>query len=161
MGAGKSLISEKLAAQLRRRVISTDELIVAREGRPVTEIFRNPGEAYFRKVEKDIVAEAARAENVIIDCGGGVVLDPENIAALKEKGTLFYLCATPHELYQRVKDQTHRPLLRVKDPLKRIEELMERREAFYAQADYTIDTNSKSPENICAEIISLAETNAG
>ncbi len=157
MGAGKSLIAKKLAALLKREVIATDECIINREGRPINEIFRVSGEPYFRKVEKEVVAEVSRRTGVVIDCGGGAVLDPENIARLKENGTLFHLSATPDEIFRRVKTQKHRPLLNTENPRKKIEEMLAQRADFYAQADFMIDTNGKSPKQICEEIIGLLE----
>jgi len=155
MGAGKSLISKSLAMKLRRPVVSTDQKIVEKEKRTINEIFEQSGEQYFRQIEKDVVARLAGEENLIIDGGGGIVLDPQNITFLKANGILFYLFATPQEIYRRTQREAHRPLLQVKDPLRRIEELFGRRESFYAQADYTIDTNQKSPDLIRDEIITL------
>jgi len=158
MGAGKSLISENLAQKLSWPIISTDDLIVNRERRSINEIFEQSKEAYFRQVEKAVVKEVAKKEGCVIDCGGGVVLDPDNLAALKETGIVFYLSATAQELYSRIKDQTHRPLLNIENPRAKIEKLLEQREAFYAQADYTIDTNHKDTEMICAEIINIIKS---
>ncbi len=152
MGAGKSLLSQRLSVRLNWTVLSTDDLIVKREGRPITDIFAQSGEPYFRAVEKKVVSDIARKDEIIIDCGGGVVLDPENLAVLKQKGVVFYLSATPEKIYQRIKDQTHRPLLNVPDPLARLEELLAKRQAFYEQADYTIDTNDNDWQRVCEEI---------
>ncbi|MFA5260733.1 MAG: shikimate kinase [Candidatus Omnitrophota bacterium] len=152
MGAGKSSVSQHLSVKLKRQVVSTDDFIVKREGRPITEIFAQSGETYFRAVEKKIVSEIAAKEGVIIDCGGGVVLDPENLASLKQRGIVFYLFATHEKIYQRIKDQTHRPLLNVPDPVARLEELLTKRQAFYEQADYIIDTNDNDWQRVCEEI---------
>ena len=152
MGAGKSMVSRRLSLQLKKEVVSTDELIVEREGRPITEIFAQSGEPYFRALEKKVVSEVAARKGVIIDCGGGVVLDPENLAFLKQTGVVFYLSATHEKIYQRIKDQTHRPLLNVPQPLARLEELLIKRQAFYEQADYIIDTNDNDWERVCEDI---------
>jgi len=157
MGAGKSGVSQKLAELLKRESVSTDELIEAKEGRTITEIFKVDKEAYFRKVEKEVVTQVSQQENLIIDCGGGVVLDPENIAHLKKQGDVFYLKASPEEIYQRIKSETHRPLLHADDPKKVIEELLAKRESFYEQADYIIDTNGRSMDVVCQEIIALVK----
>ncbi|HQP11657.1 MAG TPA: shikimate kinase [Candidatus Omnitrophota bacterium] len=152
MGAGKSLLSQRLSVRLHRPVLSTDDLIVKREGRPITEIFARFGEPYLRAVEKGVVSDIAGKDGIIIDCGGGVVLDPENLAFLKQKGIVFYLSATPEKIYQRIKDQTHRPLLNVPDPLVRLEELLAKRQTFYEQADYIIDTNDNDWQRVAEEI---------
>jgi len=155
MGAGKTLIAKHLAIRLKRAVFSTDSQIVEREQRSIADIFRDSGESYFRQVEKVVVQEAAQQHDAVIDCGGGIVLDPENIRALKKTGVLFYLSATPREIYQRIKDQTHRPLLHVPDPLRRIEDLLKERACFYAQADHVIATEGQSPQKVCQEIIDI------
>jgi len=155
MGAGKTLLSNQLAQRLSWPVLSTDDLIVEREQRPITDIFQKDGEEYFRRIEKEVVRQAARQQPVIIDCGGGVVLNPDNIDALKKTGVLFYLSATPSAIFERIKDQTHRPLLQVPDPLRRIEELLKERACFYALADHVVVTDRKSPQTVCQEIVDL------
>lgn len=156
MGSGKTTIAQMLAVKLGKTVFSTDGMIVAQEARPITDIFRDSGEPYFRRVEKEVVASVAQKTDAIVDCGGGVVLDPENISHLKKNGSVFYLAATPEVIYSRIKDQTHRPLLHTPDPLNRIRELMDKRRAFYEQADYTIDTNDDNWPRICDEIVGIA-----
>ena len=158
MGAGKSSVSEFLAKQLGRELVSTDALIESREGRTITEIFKTDKEPYFRQVEKDVVVQAGQKDGLVIDCGGGVVLDAENIANLKENGCIFYLKASPDEIYLRIKKETHRPLLYTENPLKKIEELLAQRETFYEQADYIIDTNGRSIDVICQEIVDLVKS---
>lgn len=136
-------------------MVSTDELIEEREGIKISEIFQKSGEATFRQIEKQIVSEVSKQGHIIIDCGGGVVLDAENLANLKSGGAVFYLSATPGEILRRIKNERHRPLLETGDPEKRIEELFSRRKSFYEQADHIIDTNERSEEDICQEILGL------
>ena len=157
MGSGKTLVSKHLAERTGRKVLETDEMIVELEGKPVTEIFSESGEIHFRKVEKQVVLELSKRDNIIIDCGGGVVLDKENIAALREKGVVIYLSASPKEIYRRIKDQKHRPLLNVEDPAGRILELFKKREPYYAQADCVVDTDGKSVAQVCDEVLDLME----
>ena len=157
MGSGKSTIAHLLAKKLGRPVLSTDEMIVLTEKRPITDIFRDSGEDYFRQVEKRAVREVAQRTGCIIDCGGGVVLDPENISCLKSTGFLFYLKATPQAIFQRVKAHSHRPLLNTENPQTKIEELLTKRSPFYTQADFQIDTTEKKPQMISQEIIRVIE----
>ncbi len=141
MGSGKSLTSNKLAKTLERKVFSTDSMIEKREGRSITEIFRDSGEAYFRKLEKEVVKEASSQNGIILDCGGGVVLDPENMSELKKNGLVFYLSAPSARIYANIKNQKHRPLLDVADPLAKIEELLAKRRPYYEKADVIIDAD--------------------
>jgi len=153
MGAGKSTVAQGLGKSLQCPVLSTDELIIEAEQRPITDIFRDAGEDYFRRVEKRVVAQAAQRTGVVIDCGGGVVINPENTAALKRTGKIFYLQTAPEEIFKRIQGQKHRPLLNTPDPLARIKELLASRERFYSQADYVIPTDAKAPSVIIEEII--------
>jgi len=156
MGAGKSVAGKRLADILKRTLVSTDELIVQREGRAINDIFKDSGEPYFRKVEKAVIAQVSAKNNQVIDCGGGVVLDPENVTRLRETGIVFYLSATPDVIYERVKSQSHRPLLKGENPRAKIEELLNTRQSFYRQAaHHTIDTSNKSNEQVVNEIHSL------
>ncbi len=153
MGSGKSLVARKLAKILNRDMVSLDDLVETREGRSVKQIFEESGEAYFRNREKKAVREVAGKEFLVIDCGGGVVLDPQNIVKLKANGILIYLSATPETIHERVKNKKSRPLLNVKDPQKRIDELLKERNPLYAQADFTVVTDNKTVSETCKEII--------
>jgi len=155
MGAGKSAVGKRLEAALQRRFASTDELIEKHEKRPITDIFRDSGEAYFRDVESEAVRQLSALQGLVVDCGGGVVLRDENMQNLKKNGIVFYLSATPEILYQRVKGKKHRPLLNVDDPEQKIRELLATREPCYRRADHVIDTSDKTVEQVVAEIIAL------
>lgn len=152
MGAGKTTVARMLAARLKRPMYSTDEAIVEKDGRPITDIFKIEGEPFFRRLERAAVRKIAEKENIIVDCGGGVVLDPENLNDLKNKGVVFFLAASPDKIYERIKKQKHRPLLNTTNPLAKIEELLEKRQAFYDQADHMINTNDNDWQRICEEI---------
>ena len=156
MGSGKSLTSNKLAGVLNRKVISTDKLIEEREGCTITEIFRNSGETYFRKVEKKIVQEVSGQNGIIVDCGGGVVLDQENMANLKKSGVVFYLSAPPERIYANIKDQKHRPLLEGDDPKAKIAELLNMRKPYYEQANVVIDAD-KPIDEIAQDVLKVLE----
>lgn len=154
MGAGKSSVAQQLGLRLDRDVVATDKIITDIENRPIVDIFSNWGEDYFRVLESKVVGDLARKGNLIIDCGGGVVLRLGNVNLLRKNGVLFYLSASPEEIYERVKNQTHRPLLNTEDPLSKIKELLEKRLPFYEQAvHYQIDTTGKEIDQICQEIM--------
>ncbi len=149
------MAAKHLAAKLNRLIISTDELIVAKEGRTIAKIFQDSGEAYFRKVESGIVEMIADKDNVIVDCGGGVALNPRNVELLKKNGIVFYLSASPQEIYKNVKDQTNRPLLNTPDPKNKIAQLLNVRRPFYEKADHVIDADGKTGEQLCVDILTL------
>jgi len=155
MGSGKSLTSAQLARRLGKELVSTDEMIEEREGGAIVDIFQDSGEEYFRQLERKVVEEVSKKQNVVFDCGGGVVLDPRNLVDLKKNGTVIYLKASAEWLYSQVKDKKHRPLLNVEDPLRKIAELLTLREPLYEQADYVMDTDGKNIETITDDIIKL------
>ncbi|HOW34946.1 MAG TPA: shikimate kinase [Candidatus Omnitrophota bacterium] len=156
MGAGKTVVAQELSGILKWDLVSTDLLIEQKEGRPITQIFSDSGEPYFRKVESAIVRELSARQGLVIDCGGGVVLSDNNIIDLKKSGVIFYLSATPDVIYKRIKDQTHRPLLNVSHPEAEIKKLLQAREPRYQKADHVIDTCAKTPRQVAEEIMRLA-----
>lgn len=144
MGTGKTTIAKALAKKLDMEYISTDRLIEEKERATIQEIFSKKGEKYFREAEKGIIKDVSRMENIVLDAGGGVVIDPENVGRLKEKGIVISLWAEPEEILERTKKYTHRPLLNVEDPLARIKELLLERKPFYDRADYHVNTSGVS-----------------
>lgn len=152
MGSGKSLTANKLGKICRKKVVSTDIRIEQKEKRAIAEIFETSGESYFRAVEKKVVQEIAQERGVIVDCGGGVVLDPVNMDLLSQSGILIYLSASAEAIFKNIKNTRHRPLLNVADPLGKIKELLAVRGPLYARADYTIETDHKTLDEVCEEI---------
>lgn len=155
MGAGKTLVAQRLAEILKRPCVSTDRVIEDKEKCSIVEIFKASGEEYFRGLEKEIVKELSQKENLIIDCGGGAVLQQENIDRLKEKGILIYLFCDPDVIYQRTKNKRQRPLLNVPDSRIKIQELLDQRKSYYEQAHFTIDTSRLSADQSAQKILAL------
>lgn len=153
MGCGKSTLARILGEKLGWATISTDARIEEKEGRRIAEIFKDSGESYFRKLEHQTVMDIAASQGVIVDCGGGVVLNPENIKSLKKTGTVIYLSCNPKEIYRRVTMQPKRPLLDVPDPMAKIEALLKERQPLYEQADMTFDTSDGNLSWVAQEII--------
>lgn len=157
MGSGKSAVARILAEKLKRKLFSTDELIEKKEKRAIADIFTQNGEAYFRRLEKEVLVEIVQEKDSIIDCGGGIVLDEDNRRILKENCTLFYLKSTPDVIYKRIKGQKKRPLLNVPDSKAKIEELLKIREPLYNEADFTINSNGRTPRDMADEILKVIE----
>lgn len=147
------MVARALSQRLACELVVTDDLIVAKENKPIMAIFKEHGEKYFRDLEVAIIKEVASRRGIIIDCGGGVVLRQENLQVLKKSGIVFYLQAAPEVVYNRIKHETHRPLLNTPDPLGCIKELYDQRLPLYTQADYTIDANDASIEGPITEIL--------
>ena len=155
MGVGKSVVANKLAMKLKRKVVSTDKLIERMTGKSIVDIFRDLGEAYFRRLEESVVEEIATATDLVIDCGGGVVLNQKNIDQLKKNGILFYLSASPEVICKRAMKEPNRPLLKADDPEARIVELLKERKPQYEQADHTIDTSHHNVDQTVSEILKI------
>lgn len=155
MGTGKTTVARELAKRLKWEYVSLDDLIEKRENRPITRIFAENGEDYFRNIESQIVKEVSERENLVIDAGGGVVIREENIINLKKKGILICLKARPEIILERTKEYTHRPLLNVDNPSEQIRELLRIREPFYARADYAIDTSDISTSEVVEKILEI------
>jgi shikimate kinase len=156
MGTGKSAAGKVLASKIPMLYVSVDETIESREQKTVSEIFRTRGEAYFRAVEKEVIKDLSRLSGRIIDCGGGAVLDAENVDNLRVSGQVFCLWADPGEILKRVSSSSHRPILEVNDPLERIKELLEKRRDCYLKADFHIDTTSMTSCEVADEIRRMA-----
>lgn len=142
MATGKTIIAKALADELKKEYVSVDDLIESREKRPISDIFRDNGEAYFRQIEKEVVKEVSAKEDQVVDTGGGVVLDPGNIENLRRKGIVICLWADPKTIRERTEEYDHRPLLNVEDPEARIRELLDHRRPFYEKADFHVDTTA-------------------
>ena len=156
-GTGKSVISRLLSMHLKRRLFSLDSMIEEAVGIPIPEIVSMWGWPRFREIESKIVEQVAgEAQDAIIDCGGGVVLNDRNIKKLKENGKAILLTATFETLLSRLsRDKNNRP--RLKDGLSWEEEhrkvLAERENKYNAAADLVFDTTAKRPDETVHEII--------
>ncbi len=153
MGTGKTVVGKALAEKLGLQFIDTDDLIEEEVKMAISEIFSKYGEEYFREIEKKVVEKISKLKNLVIATGGGMVVRPENIKNLKKNGVIICLTAEPEVILSRIKEETHRPLLRAGDPLKKIEELLAQREKGYRQASIIIDASNLSTEEIVSKIL--------
>ena len=152
MATGKGSIGRLLVARLGRDFVDTDDMIEQREGKPICRIFEDNGEPHFRAVESQMVEEAARRENVVIACGGGAIVDPDNLTVLQGAGWLICLTATPETVLARAGDLSDRPLLCKPDPVGEIRRLLEERALYYEQADFTVATDNLTEQEVVRKI---------
>ena len=156
MGVGKTTSGALLAEALGYEFIDMDDEIEKRTGKTIPEIFMDDGEARFRELERDLVRELSGKDGYVIGCGGGALADLVNAEALRESSTLVYLTASVDEILERTGKESHRPLLKVDDPRKTVEELIAKRRPVYERyAEVTIDTTDKTPKEVADEIRGL------
>lgn len=152
MGTGKSTIGRLVAEQIQFGFVDTDSLIEERIGRSISNIFAAEGEAAFRQYEKQALEGLARQRHLVIAAGGGLVVDPANMASLKAHALVIWLVASPETIWERVQTQTHRPLLQGPDPLAKIRALLQAREPAYRQADVSIHSGLRAPKEVALQI---------
>jgi shikimate kinase len=144
-GCGKSTVGRQLARYLGLRLLDSDHEIERHIGMPIREWFETQGEAAFRDLEQEVIAEICAEHDVVLATGGGAVLRAANRDQLRRHAHVFYLRSTPEELFRRLRHDMHRPLLQVKDPLRRLRELFRERDPLYRQvAHYIIETGRPS-----------------
>lgn len=160
MGTGKTTVGEALAQKKKWQFVDLDGLIELREKRTISSIFARDGEPYFRKVEKKALQEVAKEKKFVVACGGGVVLDKDNIKIMKKTGLIICLSASPEAILKRTVAYRHRPILNVSNPKKQIELLIKLRAPYYAQADKTIDTSKIPIKEVVERIIRLISIKA-
>ncbi len=161
MGSGKTVVGKMISEKLNRKFIDIDKLIEEEQGQTIQEIFSDLGEGYFRKLEKEMVVRAVKDGNQVIATGGGVVLDPENMANLRKNGVIIWLAVSPEAARRRTQGDGSRPLLRVNYPEQTIEELLGFREPFYSQADFKVETSNLSVEEVVSKILNFLEGGEG
>jgi shikimate kinase len=157
MGSGKTVVGKMLSEKLNRKFMDIDRLIEEEQGQTIQEIFSGFGESHFRKLEKDMVSRAVKEGDQVIAAGGGVVLDPENVANLRKNGIIIWLDVSPEAARKRTGGDGSRPLLKVNYPEKTIEELLSFREPLYSQADFKVETSNLSVEEVTSKILSFLE----
>lgn len=155
MGTGKSAVGRELAKKKKWHFIDLDELIELRECKSIPDIFNKKGEPYFRVAEKKALKEVSQEENFVVACGGGAVINKDNIRIMNETGVMVCLKASPAVILKRVLKASNRPLLNGENPRERIELLLKMRAPYYALADKSIDTSRLSVKEVVSKIIRI------
>lgn len=157
MGCGKSSVGRRIASQTGRRFVDTDEAVSAREGRSISRIFAERGEAHFRELETAALKEFAGTTGIVLATGGGIILREENREALRRIGPVVWLDADPNILFERVSRNKKRPLLHTDDPRATFEALLAARRPIYeATADFRIDSTGLSHDDVARLAIEKA-----
>ena len=155
-GAGKSTVGRKVARIVEREFVDFDEEIARREQMSIPEIFRSRGEQHFRKLELELTRSIANREGMILAPGGGWICQPAATELLVGTGRTIYLRVTPEAVFQRSRRLSERPLLAGDDPLGKLKELYESRRGLYESADYVVDADSATKEELITEVARIA-----
>lgn len=153
-GAGKTTIAKLLSKKLQKEVVETDDLVAKKAGMTIANIVKNNGWDYFRNLESEVIQDIAEKNNIIISCGGGVVVKPKNINTLKQNGKIFWLQVSVATLLKRIGNDNNRPSLTGRPQKEDMEiVLKERYEMYKKAADKIIDTEKLSKKEVAEKII--------
>ena len=159
-------MGKRLASRLRRRFVDTDDLIEQRQQTSIYDIVSSRGWGYFRNVEKKVIKEISSENHLVIAAGGGVILDSENVAALKKNGLIVWLKADRQVLHGRMiqdpRTVVQRPSLTGKGALEELDEVMASRAPFYDKAmEVQLDTSAMDENTVVESILSLLRDKNG
>ncbi|MBF2017163.1 MAG: shikimate kinase [Rivularia sp. T60_A2020_040] len=154
MGAGKTTVGRLLANELQYGFVDTDEVITASAKRTINQIFAEEGETAFRQLESDVLSQVSAYTKLTVATGGGIILKRENWSYLHH-GLIVWLDASAELLYNRLKEDTTRPLLQDSNPLLKLRSILQEREPLYALADLRITLQEgETPEEIAQRVLS-------
>ncbi len=157
-GSGKSTVGRHLARQLGWTFADSDHAIEHAIGCSVRSYFEQHGEAAFRDLEEQTIARLCQQTGSVLATGGGAVLRPANRRVLKAQCQVIYLRSSPEELFRRLRHDTQRPLLQVRDPLKRLRDLYRERDPLYRETcHFVIETGRPSVPTLVNMILMQLE----
>ncbi len=158
MGSGKTTVGKLIAAETGMPLLDMDSMIEEKAGKTINAIFAEDGEPRFRAYERALARELSQTEGNIISTGGGIVLNPDNIADFEKTGLVVCLLADAETVLDRVKHDESRPLL-AGDKETAILDILASRKHLYESIAHRIDTSGRpSPKPTAREIIDLYES---
>lgn len=153
MGTGKSTVGRQLAKQMDFQFIDSDHEIERGQGKPVSAIFAEEGEARFRELEREFIERGHPEHGCVVACGGGLVVPPGMLELLRGRGVVICLHAPIEAILERIMHTTHRPLLQMEDPAKRLRELYAQREELYRKTGTMVLTDNRPLREIAAHVL--------
>lgn len=155
MGTGKTTVGRLVAERLGYDFVDTDDMIESEHG-PIVELFVEQGEEAFRRIERQVAADLATRQGLVIASGGGMMVDEQNVAALAATGTIVCLTANVDTIVDRTMSPGGqvRPLLAGDDPHTRVDELLVARAHAYDRFAQ-IDTTRSTPSEVADQVVDL------
>lgn len=144
MGCGKSHMGRMLSKKLDCTLVDLDAYIEEKEGRTIPEIFAQDGEPHFRELEAKYIREMP--ENSVVATGGGAIINPVTAETARNAGTVVFLDADFELCYNRIKGDTHRPLVMKNTKEQLLELFSKRREIYLKHSDFSVDSNKSATE---------------
>ncbi len=158
MGAGKSSVGRTLARMTGLARFDTDEMVAARFGLTIPQIFAQHGEEKFRTAETGALRQLTGKGQAVIVTGGGIVLREENVALLHQLGKTIYLSADEETLFARISRRSTRPLLQTADPRATLRQLLTARLPLYRNtAELEVDTSRLTHDEVARKILEAIE----
>lgn len=152
MGVGKSTVGQILASNLGFEFVDTDRVIESATGRRIADIFAQDGEPAFRALESSLATQLEARSGLVISTGGGFVVNPSNLESLRRHALVVCLWASPGVIHERVRHQSHRPLLQTPDPQAKIAELLEKRRPAYQESDILVGVDFRSASETARQV---------
>lgn len=153
MGTGKSTVGRLVARQIGFEFVDSDHEIERLQGKPVSQIFAEQGEAAFRAMEREFIDSGHPVKKCIVSCGGGLIVPPGMLELLRSRGVIICMHAPIDTILQRTMHATHRPLLAVENPEQRLRELYAQREALYRRSGTMVLTDKRPLREIAAHVL--------
>jgi shikimate kinase len=160
MGTGKSTVGRQVARQMEFEFIDSDHEIERLQGKPVSQIFAEKGEAAFRGMEREFIERGHPAKRCVVSCGGGLVVPPGMLDLLRQRGVIVCMHAPIETILQRTMHATHRPLLAVENPEQRLRELYAQREELYRRSGTMVLTDKRPLREIVAHVLRIYRQDA-
>ena len=152
MGSGKSTVGKILAKKMDLPFMDLDHYIEVKSNKSISEIFKNDGEPHFRELESDALFHIEKSE-VLVACGGGIVLNKTNRDKLRSTGKVVLLKASIPEIANRLKDAIDRPLLQENERIQELTKIWSERKDYYKETAHIIlNTDGQSPNDISEDI---------
>ncbi len=152
MGAGKTSVGRRLAAQLGRTFVDSDFEIEAAAGMNIEDFFAIHGEKEFRIGETKVIERLLKQSDIVLATGGGAFINPATRAVIAERAVSVWIKAEFELLFSRVSRRSNRPLLKTANPRQTLKKLIEERYPIYAGADLTVISTDVTQDMVARQI---------